>query len=171
MILWLNGAFGVGKTTTAQAIRMHAPTWRLFDPEQVGALLAMNLAGVEFTDFQDLPPWRSLVPQIASGIADFTGDDLLVVQAVLVQDYWEEMQDRFAEQRQNVFHVLLDAPAMVLEARIRADQVERGAEEWRLDHVSSYESAKSWLLSSADLVDTCRLGAAATASFILHSVR
>lgn len=85
MILWLNGAFGVGKTTTAQAIRRHAPEWRLFDAEQVGLLLATNLSGVEFHDFQDLPPWRSLVPLIASEISEFTGDDLLVVQTVLVK--------------------------------------------------------------------------------------
>jgi hypothetical protein len=91
VILWLNGAFGVGKTTTALAIRMHGPAWRLFDPEHVGLLLAMNLSGVEFSDFQDLQPWRTLVPLIASEVSQFTGDDLIVAQTVLVQDYWEEM--------------------------------------------------------------------------------
>ena len=85
MILWLNGAFGVGKTTTARAIRERAPTWRSFDPEQVGMLLAANLAWVEFNDFQDLPPWRSLVPAVASEVSEFTGDDLVVVQTVLVR--------------------------------------------------------------------------------------
>ncbi len=145
MILWLNGAFGVGKTTIAEAIRKRAPAWRLFDPEHVGLLVAMNLAGVEFADFQDLPPWRSLVPLIASEISDFTGDDLLVVQTVLVRDYWKEIQAGFGNRNQEVVHVLLDVPAMVLEARIRDDDVERSAEKWRLDHVNTYESAKSWL--------------------------
>ncbi len=168
MILWLNGAFGVGKTTTAQVIQKDAPAWRLFDPEHVGLLLASNLAGVEFNDFQDLPPWRSLVPLIASEVSDFTGDDLLIVQTVMVQDYWEEMQTRFTERQQKVVHVLLDAPATVLEARIREDQIERSAEQWRLDHVSSYESAKHWLLSAADLVlDTHLLSASDAAARIL----
>jgi len=172
VIVWLNGAFGVGKTTTAQAIRKLAPTWRLFDPEQVGLLLATNLSGIEFNDFQDLPPWRSLVPQIASEVSEFTGDDLLVAQTVLVQEYWDEMRVRFTDRGQKIVHVLLDAPAIVLEERIREDPIERSAEQWRLDHVSSYESAKDWLPATVDLVvDSDRLDAADAASYILQSVR
>ncbi len=113
-------------------------------------LLAANLAGVEFNDFQDLPPWRSLVPAVASEVSEFTGHDLVVVQTVLVQEYWDEMQTRFGERQQRVFHVLLDAPAKVLEERIRKDSMERSAEEWRLDHVESYELARSWLLPSLE---------------------
>jgi hypothetical protein len=67
--------------------------------------------------------------------------------------------------------VLLDAPSTVLDARIREDGVERSAEKWRLDHVSSYEHAKRWLLASANLVvDTHSLSASAAASCILQSV-
>ncbi len=171
MILWLNGAFGVGKTTTAQAIRERAPTWRSFDPEQVGMLLAANLAGVEFNDFQDLPPWRSLVPAVASEVSEFTGEDLLVVQTVLVQEYWDEMQTKFGERRQKVVHVLLDAPATVLEERIRKDSIERRAEKWRIDHVESYELARSWLLPGADLVvDTGVLSASESVSCVCASL-
>lgn len=172
MILWLNGAFGVGKTTTAQVIRQRAPRWRPFDPEHVGLLLAANLAGVEFNDFQDLPPWRSLVPAMACEISELTGDDLLVVQTVLVQDYWNEMRTRFGQQQQKVVHVLLDAPATVLEERIREDSMERSAEKWRLDHIESYESARSWLLPDADLVvNTALLSVSESASCVLDSVR
>jgi hypothetical protein len=171
VILWLNGAFGVGKTTTAQAIREQAPSWRLFDPEQVGLLLWQNLAGLTFNDFQDLPPWRSLVPRFASEVSNFTGDDLIAVQTVLVQDYWEELRAGFDEQHVDVFHVLLDAPAPLLEARIKTDAVEREAEFWRLEHISRYESAKKWLSPSADLVvGTERLSAADAASYILSSL-
>jgi adenylylsulfate kinase-like enzyme len=172
VILWINGAFGVGKTTTAQAIRERAPAWRLFDPENVGLLLATSLSGIDFNDFQDLSPWRSLVPLIASELSEFTGEDLLIVQTVLVQDYWEEMQASFAERGQRVVHILLDAPAMVLEARIRADQIERSAEKWRLDHVETYESAKTWLLLTADLVvDSNCLSPGEVASSILQAVK
>ena len=51
MILWLNGAFGVGKTTTSRAIRERAPTWRSFDPEQVGMLLQPTWLGSSSTTF------------------------------------------------------------------------------------------------------------------------
>ena len=134
-------------------------------------LLAASLTGVEFNDFQDLPPWRSLVPTVAYEVSEFTGDDLLVVQTVLVQDYWDEMQTRFGERQQKVVHVLLDASATVLEERIREDSIERSAEKWRLDHVESYELARSWLLPGADLVvDTGALSVSESVSCILDSV-
>jgi broad-specificity NMP kinase len=36
MLVWLNGTFGVGKTTTAIALVEADDRYRLFDPEQVG---------------------------------------------------------------------------------------------------------------------------------------
>jgi hypothetical protein len=39
--------------------------------------------------------------------------------------------------------VLLDSDELVLRARIAADQVDRNAEQRRLDHVAAYESARS----------------------------
>ena len=65
-------------------------------------------------------------------------------------------------------HVVLDAEGSALRARIRADQVDPGAEQWRLDHVGSYEAARSWMAASANLViDTTLLSAMSAASLIL----
>jgi hypothetical protein len=89
VILWINGTFGVGKTTTANLIVQRAPVWRLFDPEWVGYMLRANLGDRDFADFQELPPWRALVPRVAYEIAALTGDGLLAVQTVLVEEYWE----------------------------------------------------------------------------------
>jgi len=36
MIIWLNGAFGAGKTTAAAELAGTMPSARLFDPEMVG---------------------------------------------------------------------------------------------------------------------------------------
>ncbi len=55
MILWLNGTFGVGETTTAALIRQREPSWRLFDPEWVGYMLRAHLSDLEFRDFQLRP--------------------------------------------------------------------------------------------------------------------
>ena len=91
MIIWINGTFGVGKTTTANAL-LKGSSWRLFDPEHVGFLLAGNLRDLEFDDFQDLPPWRELVPAVADEIYRFTGPEgMVAVQTVLVADYWDEL--------------------------------------------------------------------------------
>ena len=60
----------------------------------------------------------------------------------------------------------------MLEERIRKDSIERSAEKWRLDHVESYELARSWLLPGADLVvDTGALSVSESVSCILDSVK
>jgi hypothetical protein len=53
MHVWVNGTFGVGKTTTATRMRELAPAWRVFDPEWVGYMLRANLGDLTFSDFQD----------------------------------------------------------------------------------------------------------------------
>ncbi len=69
MIVWINGPFGEGKNRTAELIREREPAWRLFDPEWVGYMLRANLAGPDVHDFQDILPWRALVPSVAHEIA------------------------------------------------------------------------------------------------------
>jgi hypothetical protein len=92
LIVWLNGAFGGGKTTTANELTALLPGARHFDPEWVGYMLRANLADLEFTDFQQLPPWRVLVPETMAQVAALTGQHLIAVQTVLVEDYWRELR-------------------------------------------------------------------------------
>ncbi len=80
MIVWLNGTFGCGKTTTAAELRCLIPSSRVFDPETVGYMLQPNLADHPVTDFQHWPPWRRLVVATASELARFTGQHLIAPQ-------------------------------------------------------------------------------------------
>lgn len=61
MIIWLNGTFGCGKTSTAAELHPLVPSSRVFDPETVGYMLQPNLADHPISDFQHWPPWRPLV--------------------------------------------------------------------------------------------------------------
>jgi hypothetical protein len=49
VIVWVNGTFGVGKTTTATQLVSLSPELRLFDPEWVGYLLMNNLSDHQVT--------------------------------------------------------------------------------------------------------------------------
>ena len=69
MIIWLNGTFGAGKSTTARELIPLMPDSRLFDPELVGYVLMEYLSDHEFSDFQDLTPWRTLVPIVTNQVA------------------------------------------------------------------------------------------------------
>jgi cytidylate kinase len=65
MIVMVNGPFGVGKTTVAQALCAATPNAMLYDPEIVGTALRYVTAGVvsqaeQTDDFQDIALWPSL---------------------------------------------------------------------------------------------------------------
>jgi hypothetical protein len=47
VIIWLNGPFGIGKSTTAQALRRRLPQAVLFDPEPFGAALRSTVVNIE----------------------------------------------------------------------------------------------------------------------------
>ena len=152
VIIWLNGTFGAGKTTTAKHLAGRLENARLFDAELVGYLLMAALEDHEFHDFQDLPPWRELVPVVTEKIADFTGQHLIATQTVLNEAYWTELDQGFKKTSLDIFHVLLHVDSPVLAARIKADELDPTACQWRLDHIADYERSRSWMEAAADIV-------------------
>lgn len=170
MNIWLNGTFGVGKTTTST--QLAATTGRrVFDPEHVGYMLQANLRDVMidngFTDFQQLAPWRSLVPEVARSVVDSTGSELVIVQSVMVEEYWHELRSGMDAAGLPVFHVVLEADDDTLRHRIQNDELELGARQWRLQHVAKFRAARAWMVASADLVlDTSTLSVKETAEAI-----
>lgn len=63
--------------------------------------------------------------------------------------------------------MLLHVDSDVLTERIKADEVEVGAYQWRLDHIGDYEQARPWMESAADLViDATHVPAAVVAERI-----
>lgn len=104
-------------------------------------------------------------------IQEFTGDDLLAVQSVMNQGYWEDLRAGVTENGESIFHVVLDCDESTLRERIHADQVEVSAEDWRLEHIAALQDARSWMTASADLVvDTSAASADTVAAIILEAV-
>jgi hypothetical protein len=119
VILWLNGTFGVGKTTTANLLVRDIPNARLFDAEEVGYLLGRIGGFPELGDFQHWPPWRSLVAETARQVHDYVGGTLVIPQTVLVADYWTEIATSLSARKTPLRHFVLHADPPVLRHRIR----------------------------------------------------
>ena len=169
MLLWLNGTFGAGKTTTARAVVARSESLRIFDAEHVGYMLMANLQGIEVSDFQDLSAWRKLVPIVARQLEVASGQQLVVVQTVLNRGYWAELRAGLAEEGIDVLHVVLDIERQELVRRIESDENDPGAMQWRLDHVQTFEDSRNWMLSDADLVvDVSVLSADEAADLIVR---
>jgi len=154
MIVWLNGTFGAGKTTTSRHLAEMLPGARIFDSEHVGYLLRPVLADVTVRDFQDHPPWRALVVETAAQVLGYVGGTLVVPQTVLVRPYWRELASGFAEAGIPVHHFVLHAESAQLARRIEQDEVETAARKWRLDHLADYEAALPWLREEGEVVPT-----------------
>ena len=149
MIIWLNGTFGVGKTSTADRLATLIPSGRVFDPETVGAMLRANLADRPVADFQDWPAWPPLVATALIEITRMTGENIIAPQTVLKRDRLDQVLAPLRVAGVEVFHVLLDADQAVLRSRIAGSDE---AMAWRLDHLDEYDAARSWMVEMADLV-------------------
>jgi hypothetical protein len=154
VIVWINGTFGVGKTTTAHEVIAQRSDARIWDPEFVGYMLQSQLEDLPVLNFQDWPAWRELVVATGAALVRQTGQVLVAPQTVLDEGYLREIRDGFRALGLPLFEVLLDAPAEVLRDRITGDSA--GAPErvrdWRLRHVAPYLEARNGLLAGADLV-------------------
>jgi len=149
VIIWLNGTFGVGKTSTADRLAALIPGGRVFDPETVGTMLRANLADRPVADFQDWPAWPPLVAAALIEITRMTGQNIIAPQTVLKREHLDQVLVPLRVAGLEVFQVLLDADEAVLRSRIEGSDE---AMAWRLDHLDEYKAARPWMVEMADLV-------------------
>ncbi|MFJ4923227.1 NUDIX domain-containing protein [Streptomyces sp. NPDC088725] len=181
MIVWINGAFGAGKTSTARELVDLIPDSTVYDPGLIGGELARLLPQkrlAEVSDYQDLPIWRRLVVDTAAALLAEVGGVLVVPMTLLRQDYRDEIFGGLASRRIPVRHVLLTADETILRSRIAArddadDDPGTGERnrQWAYEHIESYRTALSWLTGDAHTVDTSALTARQTAESVAEAVR
>lgn len=126
MILFLNGAFGIGKTTVARALVERLPRAVLFDPEPLGIVL-QRIRRVD--DFQDLALWRRLTV-LGLRLTRLFRPNVVVPMAISNPAYLAELRDGASRFEPRVLHVCLVAPFEVVRERLRRRGVDAG--EWVL---------------------------------------
>jgi ribosomal protein S18 acetylase RimI-like enzyme len=138
VIIWLNGPFGVGKTTTAQALLRRRPQAVCFDPEPFGAALRHTVANVETApDFQDLRGWPALVVETARILREAYAETLIVPLTVLNAASAEALAAGLATVDPDVRRYRLVAPETTLRARILQRAETEGPHAWCLDHLEA----------------------------------
>jgi gluconate kinase len=118
VIIWLNGAFGAGKTTLAEELHRRIPGSVVYDPEEVGLMLWKWLGPND--DFQDLPSWRELVIATAVSLCRHHAETLIVPMSLIRDAYRSEILGGLAEAGEDVLHVFLEVDVDVLHERIDA---------------------------------------------------
>lgn len=120
MMIWINGAFGAGKTTLAEELHRRLPDALAFDPEYVGRILNRWVPSPESGDFQDIPLWRKLVAEFAIGMTADYGRPLIIPMTLVNRAYREEIFGLISKAGERVLHVFLDVPPEELRRRIDA---------------------------------------------------
>jgi 8-oxo-dGTP pyrophosphatase MutT (NUDIX family) len=180
VIVWINGAFGAGKTSTARELIDLIPNSTLYDPELVGGQLRHLLPQkrlAEVSDYQDLPIWRRLVVDTAAALLSELGGVLVVPMTLLRQEYRDEIFGGLASRRIPVRHVLLRPDETILRERIATREepdipdADQRVRQWAYDHIEPYLAALDWIGGDAHVIDTSRLDPLQTARHIATAVR
>jgi 8-oxo-dGTP pyrophosphatase MutT (NUDIX family) len=167
VIIWVNGAFGAGKTSAAREMLDLIPASTLYEPEVLGGCLRQLLPEKrlqEVTAYQELPIWRRLVVETATALLNEVGGVLVTPMSLLRQDHRDEIFGGLAARGIEVRHVLLEPGETILRERINArrqypadEQADDTARSWALDRIADYREALPWLSLDAFVLPTAGL--------------
>ena len=160
-VIWLNGAFGVGKTTVAELLVERIDGATLIDPEVIGEMLRGLLpAGWQTDDFQDMPLWRSLTREAIAGLIGERRAPLVVPMTLVQPDYFDEIVGALRRSGIAVRHFALVARSETILARLGARDAE--GNQWARGRVADCvaQMAGSRFAEHID-ADACDAGAVA----------
>ncbi|WP_165350497.1 AAA family ATPase [Xylanimonas protaetiae] len=150
MLVWINGTFGVGKTTLAAHLAERWPDAVVVDPEHVGTMLMewSKPHGLGVADFQDFSLWRELVVIALAGFHAELGRPMIVPMTVLDPAYFEQIVGGLRARGIDVHHFCLTAPPDEVTRRL-VSRREPGHEghgdllHWALERLARYTPALS----------------------------
>jgi aminoglycoside 6'-N-acetyltransferase len=124
MIIMINGAFGVGKTTIANQLLKNFENFMLFDPEEIGFMLRhvipddMKKDDERTDNFQDLEMWRSLTVSVAEQLLRTYGKNLIVPMTIYNKAYFEYIFNGFKKIDVQSYHFCLTAKKETIHQRL-----------------------------------------------------
>jgi adenylate kinase family enzyme len=119
MIIWINGTFGSGKTTTAYELHKRLENSFVFDPERVGFVLMRNVPKeIAKADFQDYPIWRETNYTLLKQVTELYTGIIIVPMTLTNEEYFKEIIGRLREDGIIVNHFTLSASKETIAKRL-----------------------------------------------------
>jgi predicted kinase len=177
MIIWVNGAFGVGKSTLARVLAATIPHCMIMDPEVIGAYLHRLVPHSPTGDYQDLEFWRSLTTHTILELRRIYQATVVVPMTMVNPTWLDEIHGAFRKQGESLLHVFLDANETTLRDRIdnhTTDAVDptidAGVTRWRLQHLSRCLAARAAMPETTLWLDAGALGPAELAQAVMAAI-
>lgn len=93
MIIWISGAYGVGKSTLAEAMAARMENARIFDAEEVGNAVRENYPSCPYGYiFEDYPLWAEFCFLLLKDIHERFHENLLVPMTLLREKSYDLIQ-------------------------------------------------------------------------------
>lgn len=169
MIVYINGAFGIGKTTVAKLLVARIPEAILFDPELIGSVVTETLGNLDpKNDFQQYDSWSELVVASLRSFRNAYPRSTIVVPMSLLD---ERVRNRtvatMREADVNFCPFTLVADTHELERRIHGRACSDESRAWCLQHVAAAPNAQG---NDVTVIDTTALAPEAVADRILDAI-
>jgi adenylate kinase family enzyme len=120
MIIWINGTFGSGKTTTAYELQKRLKNSFVFDPESFGFVLMRNVPKeISKDDFQDYQIWRDTNYLLLKQVTEAYNGVIIVPMTLTNEKYFNEIIGRLKEDGITVKHFTLSASKETIAKRLR----------------------------------------------------
>jgi hypothetical protein len=121
MIIWINGAFGAGKTQTAYELHRRIENSFVYDPENLGYFIRKNIPkSMEKGDFQDHQLWREFNFKLIKDIAEKYEGVLIIPMTIVNPEYFNEIVGSLRSQGIIVKHYTLIASRETLLKRLKS---------------------------------------------------
>ncbi|QGH33317.1 AAA family ATPase [Gracilibacillus salitolerans] len=120
MVIWLNGAFGSGKTQTSSELNRRIPHSFVYDPENIGYFLNRNIPkNICKADFQDYSIWRELNYTTIKYIVSEHDGVVIAPMTIVNPQYFEEIVGKLRNDGIIVHDFVLWASKETLKKRLR----------------------------------------------------
>ncbi|MCI9336553.1 MAG: AAA family ATPase [Lachnospiraceae bacterium] len=133
MIIWISGAYGVGKSTLAEALAEKVENSLIFDAEEVGNAIRGNYPGCPYGYiFEDYPLWGKFCCQLLKDIHNNFQRNILVPMT-LVRSASYQIIEALARDGIETFLIVLEASHQTVHDRILARGEEEGC--WCMENI------------------------------------
>ncbi len=166
MVIWLSGAYGVGKSAVAKALCEKLPDALVFDAEEVGNAVRGSYPDCPYGYiFEDYPLWAEFCYQLIRDVHNTFQKDILVDMTLVRETSRVNILDRLRADGIEVRYFVLTASRQTIHDRILARGEDEGC--WCMENLDMAMAASAAIPGSTP-VSTEDRSADAVAEDVLH---